>query len=554
MKNHFDRIVGPDGVWTDDAEVVGENGLTAREDYARRCLNAAANLYGILTVDEFVSLYNGYAKNHEPAVARPMTTDELERLVGRLIEFCNPPDDGDFDSVKHVEGRPECWFDIWEYEESGQRLVVQDQFTAVFPDGTPKTLEEAEDDFRRAVNAQISRTAKSFVKVDLKRLEEDEFLECEEPIYSEETEETKKCQAFLVDEYGLDGDQAGLDLWGIQGEIRCNGSTVTIALEYIRDQCDWEPNDSREFERLVREISPVVSVTRTWAYRGHTAQEMCRLGLIDKESREDIPDVFGLMEDEEDGGFDDDDDGGDGDGDYIRLDDLPKPVYNGPIDFKFVKDAVRREAKMALYDDVRQILDGFARKYLAKEAGPKILADAAVRLGYLERGVPLESLSHDNFLAVIDFVSLYDDADDGPAVLRLAKRKGKMDGYDQLALDYFSKARYTWLAVEAVKAGCGMKCRDLMSGEELFLVDRSSSAGDVKGRTFCLGIVPMEDVYIAPGIGELVYLKDPEAELNKVLSQLGLSTERPVRLSSRDQARFVEATLRHLRTQGSLVR
>ena len=32
--------------------------ITEREEYVRRCLNAAANLYGVLTMKEFVALYN----------------------------------------------------------------------------------------------------------------------------------------------------------------------------------------------------------------------------------------------------------------------------------------------------------------------------------------------------------------------------------------------------------------------------------------------------------------------------------------------------------------
>ena len=33
----------------------------------------------------------------------------------------------------------------------------------------------------------------------------------------------------------------------------------------------------------------------------------------------------------------------------IHPEDIPYSVYNGPIDFKFVKDAERREAKVATY-------------------------------------------------------------------------------------------------------------------------------------------------------------------------------------------------------------
>ena len=53
MKRPFDTLVGPGGVWKDegaaDEEETDAVELTAREDFALRCLNAAANLYGVVT-------------------------------------------------------------------------------------------------------------------------------------------------------------------------------------------------------------------------------------------------------------------------------------------------------------------------------------------------------------------------------------------------------------------------------------------------------------------------------------------------------------------------
>ena len=57
MKKPFDRIIGPEGEWIDGddsekPEVVDENGLSEREEFAFRCMNAAANLYGVVTFTE----------------------------------------------------------------------------------------------------------------------------------------------------------------------------------------------------------------------------------------------------------------------------------------------------------------------------------------------------------------------------------------------------------------------------------------------------------------------------------------------------------------------
>ena len=58
--------------------------LSPREEFALRCLNAAVNLYGALTYDEFVNLYNRYAADKMPEIAAEMTAAELPDLIERL--------------------------------------------------------------------------------------------------------------------------------------------------------------------------------------------------------------------------------------------------------------------------------------------------------------------------------------------------------------------------------------------------------------------------------------------------------------------------------------
>ena len=80
MKKPFDRIVGPEGEWID------ENGLSEREEFAFRCLNAAANLYGVVTMAEMVAVYNHYAAGHGSPVSDPMDEKELLEIAGGLLE------------------------------------------------------------------------------------------------------------------------------------------------------------------------------------------------------------------------------------------------------------------------------------------------------------------------------------------------------------------------------------------------------------------------------------------------------------------------------------
>ena len=55
MKNPFDRIVGPEGeqVFGSGDGSGADEALSERDEFILRCLNAAVNLYGIVTAKEF---------------------------------------------------------------------------------------------------------------------------------------------------------------------------------------------------------------------------------------------------------------------------------------------------------------------------------------------------------------------------------------------------------------------------------------------------------------------------------------------------------------------
>ena len=132
----------------------------------------------------------------------------------------------------------------------------------------------------------------------------------------------------------------------------------------------------------------------------------------------------------------------------------------------------------------------------------------------------------------------------------MLKRKKKLDDYDRAAAAYYENYRYTWLEVLAVKAGVGMKCRDLLTGEELFLMEKSLSLGDVKGMTVCAGIAPMGAVYLALGTIHPANFENPATILKIALTHLGLPTELPIRLDFADQARFAAETIRRINANG----
>ena len=84
-----------------------------RQEFLTRCLNAAANLYGIVSYGEFTMLYNRYSADKASPVSDPLRPEEidemkrcLENLSGRHLKLQIEQDDsllGGF--VGYVEGK-----------------------------------------------------------------------------------------------------------------------------------------------------------------------------------------------------------------------------------------------------------------------------------------------------------------------------------------------------------------------------------------------------------------------------------------------------------------
>lgn len=303
------------------------------------------------------------------------------------------------------------------------------------------------------------------------------------------------------------------------------------------------------FDRIV---GPVVQTTRTWDYRGHTAMELVEMGVLRGDDVEDIPDVFGVLGGKNGGDDSDDDDYYDDEkGEEVCVEDLPPAKLTGPFDFKSVKDPVVRDRLLWDYGGVRIVTCDFVRHVVMQELTKEERIAAAKRLGFeVDEKTGLVSDPNLDMVAG-DFAAMMDDQGGAPAIKRVLKRKKKLgNSLDRAAAEYYENYRYTWLEVLAVKAGLGVKCRDLLAGEELFLMEKSLSLGDVKGMTICAGIAPMGEVYLVLGLIGPANFENPAAILKIVLSHLELPTELPIRLSFADQARFAAETIRRINANG----
>ena len=427
MKNPFNRIVGPDGEWRDlDA---GGSEFDPREEFMLRCLNAAANLRGVLTYGEFCDIYNGYASDHDAPVSKTLTEDELDGFMS-FVFACEEGDGSELDKLLDVYG---CNFARWRDCRTNENLVVKCSLLDTSDDERDANPPPTDEELDRLVDLRVAKAR-------------DLFKEMEHPPIDEE---------------------------------------MFLAFECLDDE-DGDDND-------------------------------------------------------------DDDDLGE----PIDIGELPPAKYTGPVDFKFVKDPVERDRMLWDYDGVRIVTREFVRHVVIPESTKEERLDAAKRLGFPideERGC----LTDPNLDMVAgDFATMMDDQHGEPAIKRILKRKGKLENrYDRAAAEYYENYRYTWLEVLAVKSGVGMKCRDLLTGEELFLMETSFSKGDVKGMTVCAGIAPMGSVYLSLGVIHPSNFENPSTILKIILTHLGLQTELPVKLSFADQARFAAETIRRINANG----
>ena len=531
-----------------ERKAAGVPELNAREMFALRCLNAAVNLYGVLTVDECVRLYNHYAKDKSAPVSDEMTTEELENIVAHA-KSVTAADRFDLPFDQMLEA-PECWFELWQMGEYTPAVIVYYDFLAGF-----EGVADLTKDAIREVSHRIAKAVADFVKLDLNILPEDEFLDYEDPSYAEETKEAKKFADLLQDEYPMTRDDADCDVCSIQAHARINGSSLASALRYIRDKCSWRPHSHDDLTKLFDVIIPVLSTTRLWRGRGRTVVELYDLGIGDEVQKEAIPNVFGIdgmgigeifntsVRDDNDD-YDDDYEDDEEEGDPILPEDIPLSAYNGPIDFKFVKDPAKREAKLAVYEDVQQVTDDFYANHVIKELSADTIDAAGTRFGLGKKIWPHKGLRSEFDLFVSEFTLLLDDeAKETPCQKVLANRDA-FDEIDKRAATYYENFRFTCLEILAVKAGVGMKCRDLLTDEDLFLMEKSFSQGDVKGELLLASIAPMEDVYIS--VGNILPLprENARAILDRALDQAGIPPERPIRLSFDQQRKLAAETIK----------
>lgn len=240
---------------------MGDSMDDEREQYLFSALNAAANLYGVISVEEFLGLVNGYL-----AVRRetPFTAEEIRELAADPIDLS------------------ETWFALCEEIPAAGPLIVSSRGFLI--EGT-----ETEPD-RVDVKAVEEQMAVWKVKT-VKTLPELEFLYYNDPYYSEESGAGKRFAKFLRQEYGFGKDEALDAVEDVQAEIRFEPG-LRVALYSSGATLGLEIADRGQFEDLVDRLSPLVGATRAWNYRGHKESELVADGVLSNFATADVEDLF----------------------------------------------------------------------------------------------------------------------------------------------------------------------------------------------------------------------------------------------------------------------
>lgn len=219
-------------------------------------------------------------------------------------------------------------------------------------------------------------------------------------------------------------------------------------------------------------------------------------------------------------------------------------------DVKPVRDLMLRR-----YANARRQRDKFVEDRVKPLVTDQRLASAAsrLRLDWKNKNFFSETVA----FGLIEFATMYDDSDGFVPVDRAIEttKRGLDPDYDA-AIEMLSNLRYTWSKVLDVKPGCGLKCRDLLTGGDFFLLERNLSRGPV-GKDFIIvsGVMPVGDCFMHTGYSlPLPDDKDDPLEkiLDSALEELGYPRKRgmfggasrePVHLTRAQTAKLASSTI-----------
>lgn len=547
-------------------------------------LNAAANLYGTLSVDDFCRIYNGYLLGRNDGKELLLWGDKVEKAMASALSGI----DGDVPL-------DEVGFLRYEHDDGTVYVVSRDMFAREDDEG-----EYADDVLvNRALQDRRSQ-------IDPVVLPEEDFLKFQDRNWLPETESVKALHDLLLKRY----ESIGLRRAAAEDDFAtfaflAKSCADPFALWYfVCMKLDAFLSESAEDLALVNSLLRFLRDVPVWAFLGHSRNELIELGVFtenecDAELVESVArarDKAMELAERYDGDADDDLDEGDEEDDWDDEEDdwddeeedeeeydeeeedrdgeedeeeseedarkrkeqeakdrafvatLPPAAYpDHEVDFSFVNDDAMQQKALEGFLDVQYVIADFIDYALVDEVRMSERKAAAKRLGFKK---PMSGA-----MAIVAglYAAFFGRDGKKSPFERLLAERDTFDVIDCAALDYLANVRYAWLEVLAVKRGLGVRCRNLVTGKELFLMEPGfSQKVDVKGLTLCGPIAPMGDVYFMPDDLRPVRFRTSESVHREVRETLGLPPEGPLSLSPEDEARFAAEAISRVYAAGGL--
>ena len=219
-------------------------------------------------------------------------------------------------------------------------------------------------------------------------------------------------------------------------------------------------------------------------------------------------------------------------------------------DLSWCKDAATRDLMMREYADARRLFDRIVTKYVKPTLTRKFFDPAARRLG-LEWG-QRSLFSQTEAFAVIDFTTMHDDSCGFVPVHRALSEIRVCDDPDLgSARAMVRQMRYTWGKILEMEPGCGLKCRDMLTGEDFVLFERNmSTTPELLGGAIATGIMPVPAAGCFMHTGFSVPFPNADVEggvdeaFDELLEALEFKRTRPIVLSRAESARLAAVTIR----------
>ena len=225
--------------------------------------------------------------------------------------------------------------------------------------------------------------------------------------------------------------------------------------------------------------------------------------------------------------------------------------------FDWVKNAEMRYSVMAEYQRIRnamqsgsmdkaraKLLKGYDMGHAARTIGIDVVDDK-------KTGKPCIMFDDEEQMSVLfDFAVMFDAEKNRPLRLEFAEQYANSDdaALRTMAVLY-ANYTYAWLRPLRSKANFGVHCEDILTGNEVFLVDRgfSQTLRAHGGMGLFTGLHPFADpslgCVMTGGAGLPVSLNGIELALEKLLSALRIDKRPPLSLDEKELSRFVATSV-----------